>query len=510
MTEDEEEKSIFDDNSDQNDFSQIDFFSDEDEDSADSYSDEGTTSEHEADEEKEYTSPEDSGDGTSEGSVETEYSTEDDDEEDGVPAFSPDEASKLKGNVGKNEERFNRRFFLGIGVSVIFVLVLLCIVKPGMDFSFLTKEKEPPRQVEVNPDFDNLEESAVTLSEPAPIPKPQPEQNQPEQNKQEAQDTPQKTQSTAPALEIPDTRADRLQSKVISGIKGLTGTQEKYATDYEKTKEINSLSAANNERLTALTANRPSMEEYTKAMATMAGMQNTYAVQNDQGGKQGFYNNGRGQGGNGQWLGLSTVWQGTIFEVITTSEINTDLPGEVTARLSKNIYSSQDGRFLLIPQNSILLGQYNSSISYAQSRAQIIWHTIIRPDGYQIDLGGMNGTDAKGASGVKGFVNDHPMAYVKAIFLMSTFNLMNSGLQRQVDNQRASSFVKDVAANTQNTMNKLSEKLIDRAMDVQPTIKIKAGTKMNVVVNQNLSLPALEDFEITDRYKRNAKPQGVH
>ena len=438
------------------------------------------------------------------------YSTEDGEEEgSAVPQYSPEDASKLGNSSGKNEERFNRRFFLGIGISVIFVLVLLCILKPGMDFSFLTKEKEPPKAVEVNPDFDNLEESAVTYSEP---PKKKEERKDEPPAQQEPEPEPQVVvqQQAVAALEIPDTRADRLQGKAISGIKGLTSTQEKYSTDYEKTKEVNSLAAAREARLASLTSNRPSMEEYAKAMSSMAGMGNTYAVQNDQSGKQGFYNNGRGTGGEGVWLGLSTVWQGTIFEVTTTSEINTDLPGEVTARLSKNIYSSQDGRYLLIPQNSILLGQYNSSISYAQSRAQIVWHTIIRPDGYQIDLGGMNGTDAKGASGVKGFVNDHPMAYVKAIFLMSTFNLMNSGLQRQVDNEKASSFVKDVAANSQNTMNKLSEKLIERAMDVQPTIKIKAGTKMNVVVNQNLQLPAVEDFPVTDRYKRNAKPQGVH
>ena len=511
MIDEDEDKSMFDGLSEGGDDSQIDFF--ERDDGLSEYETEDTRDG--GGQEEEFYASEDEAEGSGETEDESgegnenTYSTIDDGEEDGVPAFSPEEASRLKGNTGKNEERFNRKLFLGIGVSVLFVLVLLCIMKPGMDFSFLSQEKEPPRKVEVNPDFDDLESSAVTVQENKPRPKPRVEENV--SDEEPVRETPVQTvQSSAPALEIPDTRADRLQAKQISGIKGLTGTQDNYATDYEKTKEVNSLAAARNERLAALTSNRPSIEEYTKAMSSMAGMNNTYAVQNDQSGKQGFYSNGRGQGGGGQWLGLSTVWQGTIFEVVTTSEINTDLPGEVTARLSKNIYSSQDGRFLLIPQNSILLGQYNSSISYAQSRAQIVWHTIIRPDGYQIDLGGMNGTDARGASGVKGFVNDHPMAYVKAIFLMSTFNLMNSGLQRQVNNQKASSFVQDVAANTQNTMNKLSEKLIDRAMDVQPTIKIKAGTKMNVVVNQNLTLPALEDFEVTDRYKRNAKPQGVH
>lgn len=102
--------------------------------------------------------------------------------------------------------------------------------------------------------------------------------------------------------------------------------------------------------------------------------QTTYAQQNDQNGKNSFYNQNRGNV-SGQWLPLNSVWQGTIFVVPLTSDISTDLPGECTAVVTKNVYSSQDGRYLLIPQNSKLLGSYNSSISYSQSRVQVGWHT---------------------------------------------------------------------------------------------------------------------------------------
>lgn len=308
------------------------------------------------------------------------------------------------------------------------------------------------------------------------------------------------------SVEIPDTRNDSLQGKRISGIKGLSSTQESYSTDYHQTIAKNTTSTGNTGGYTL-----PSKEEYmnnvlgaySQAYGNATSQNNSYAVQNDQAGKNSFYNNGRNGSnvGQGEYLNLNTLWQGTIFEAVLTSEINTDLPGEITARISKNIYSSQDGRFLLIPQNSVVYGTYNSSISYSQSRVQVAWHTLIRPDGYQIQLGNMNGTDAKGASGLKGFVNDHPLAYLKAIGLMSAFSIVNTEFSKQMGNTQ-NEYVQDLLANSQNVTVELGDKLIDRAMNVQPTIKIKSGTKINIVVNQNLTLPPCEDIPVTQAYHK--------
>jgi len=307
-------------------------------------------------------------------------------------------------------------------------------------------------------------------------------------------------------VEIPDTRNDRLQGKSISGIKGLTSTQKKYQTDYDDTVAKNTSSSASSSGYSL-----PSKDEYMKnvmsayssAYGNATSQNNGYSVQNDQEGKSSFYNNGRDSqsAGTGTWLGLNTIWQGTIFEATLTSELNTDLPGEITARTAKNIYSSQDGRYLLIPQNSILYGTYNSSISYSQSRVQVVWNKLVRPDGYAIDLGSMNATDAKGASGVGGFVNDHPLAYLKAIGLMSVFSIMNTEFataNSDTDNE----YVQNVIANSQQVTNDISDKLIDRALNVQPTIKVKAGTKINIVANQTLSIPPCEQIPVTQQYRR--------
>lgn len=313
--------------------------------------------------------------------------------------------------------------------------------------------------------------------------------------------------------EVPDTRTDGLQSMSINGIKGISSTQKNYltpdniSTAYSDSAKIQTTSSNGS----ALSSSNPyakfglpDQSTYTNQLLSQyASSNNSYAQQNDQSGKNTFYNQNRGTV-SGQWLPLNTIWQGTIFDATLTSDISTDLPGECTAVITKNVYSSQDGRYLLIPQNSKLLGSYNSSISYSQKRVQVGWHTLIRPDGYMVNLGNFNATDAKGASGLKGAINDHPFAYLKAIALMSAVSIVNSEIQ-STSAASSNEYVQNVMANSQQVATTLGEKLIDRAMDVQPTIKIKAGTVINIVANTNLELPVLEPWEVTEPYHKSKR-----
>jgi type IV secretion system protein VirB10 len=312
----------------------------------------------------------------------------------------------------------------------------------------------------------------------------------------------------------PDTRNDRLQEKNIQGIKGITPTQQQYLSGPGR---LDAAELPGQQQIDPNNANpyaqfgMPSKEDYTAQMLALqqgqgqqqspGGGSLSYAAQNDQSGKTAFYNRGRENSGNGYWLPAASIWQGAIFEATLTSRINTDLPGECTALISKNVYSSQDGRYLLIPQNSRLLGTYNSSISYSQKRVQVGWHTLIRPDGYYINLGNMQAADPHGAAGLPGRINEHPWQYLKAIILLSAMNIVNSELNysmAETNNQ----YVQNVMANTQEIANLLGGKIIDRAMDVQPTITIKEGTKINIVANYNLVLPPIEPYPVKYPYRR--------
>lgn len=458
-----------------------------------------------------------------------------------------EEASKMNGGNQKKKKKppkLNKSQILGIVVGVAFLMVGIIIFTPAAD---LVKNQNKDKPTPSTPMFSNYE--GLAENDPnAPPAKSLQEQLEEKKREEEAKKAEEQKKieengginpkytaksdepklivkngasgrtstvgGSGTTLDIPDTRNDALQGKRISGIKGLTNSQANYATNYDAKKEENSRIAAslktNSSGRTSTTSNSNgygnavSKSEY----ASMLQNSNSYAQQNDQAGKKSFYENGRDETVSGQYLGLNSIWQGTIFEVVLTSDINTDLPGEITGRVAKNVYSSQDSRYLLIPQNSVVIGTYNSSISYAQSRIQVQWNTLIRPDGYSINLGGMNGTDDKGASGIKGFINDHPLAYVKAIALMSVFSIANTQFQNSIDSA-SSTYAQNVAANTQEVVNELGDKLIDRAMNVQPTIKVKAGTKLNIVANQTIYLPPVEDLPVTQRYKRGALPKEI-
>lgn len=300
----------------------------------------------------------------------------------------------------------------------------------------------------------------------------------------------------------PDTSANRLQARTIQGIKGLSDSAHNSALAEANTQNTGSTNPY-------AQFGMPPKEEYMQQMLSMYGQQsgasygtgNEYADQNGWQQKNNFYTQGRENAGQGQWLPPNTVLMGTIFTVELMNNINTDLPGSVTGRVTKNIYSA-DGKYLLIPQGSLVIGQYNSSISYAQSRVQVGWHTLIRPDLYQISLGNMEGTDAQGAAGIKGFINDHPIEYVKAFGFLSLVNLINLEFKNQMDEYADNEYVQNILVDAQSVTTQLGAKIVDRALNIQPTITIKAGTIINVVANTNLTLPVLDPYPVEAPYRR--------
>lgn len=217
----------------------------------------------------------------------------------------------------------------------------------------------------------------------------------------------------------------------------------------------------------------------------------SYETQNMQGNKIGFYEKNKTEFTGGYYLSEESVWTGTIIPAVLLTGITTDLPGQIKAQVTENIFDSLTGRMLLIPQGSILIAEYNSSVSYSQKRIQIAWNTLIRPDGYRVNLGNMNGVDNAGFSGIKGWVDDHIFEYIKAMGLISVFTAINGEFDnqmKQLNNQYASNLLQQ----NQTVINQLGAKLIDRALDVQPTLFLNSGKKVNVFVNKPIMLPALK------------------
>lgn len=208
-------------------------------------------------------------------------------------------------------------------------------------------------------------------------------------------------------------------------------------------------------------------------------------------------------GGNLTPIPENSIYPGTVLPAVLVNGINTDYPGTITARIISPIYDSKTGKNLLIPQGSILRGSYSSS-SIGVARVQIAWQTlIINRDGldYVVNLGSMVGVDPKGYSGIKGSLNDHAFQYVRAAGLSCLFTLINSNIFTYTNAQK-NKLAQEMIADSQEIGNKLADKLMERALDIQPTVIVPGKTKINVDVDKILTLVPFKKDRATEPYVR--------
>ena len=217
--------------------------------------------------------------------------------------------------------------------------------------------------------------------------------------------------------------------------------------------------------------------------------------------KENFFNNNSGTVGNGYYMSKSSLWDGTIISAALVTSIDTANPGVVIARVTENVYSSYDHSYLLIPEGSMLFATYNSSVSYGQNRVQVAWNLLIRPDNYRIQLGNMNGVDSQGASGYKGHVNNHTFETLKAMGMIAMFSIIQTEVTNTIDNQ-SNEYIQNSLTDVYAEASKIGNKILDRALDIQPTIKIGHGKEIKLITNGPLELPPVEVNQVTQKYVR--------
>lgn len=179
---------------------------------------------------------------------------------------------------------------------------------------------------------------------------------------------------------------------------------------------------------------------------------------------------------------------GHVIRAVTLRGINSDLPGEVTAMVTDNVYDSATGRHLLIPSWTKLFGVYNSEVAYGQERAQIAWTRLVFPDGSTLELGGMPGADMAGFTGFRDEVDNH---YGRLIGFSLLSSVMAAGFQLsqpdstapqgQLSNQQV------VAGEVGREMTQLGLEVTRRNLNVQPTIRVRPGYKFTVTVNRDIA-----------------------
>ena len=178
------------------------------------------------------------------------------------------------------------------------------------------------------------------------------------------------------------------------------------------------------------------------------------------------------------------VQAGTIISAALITGIRSDLPGQIPAQVTEAVFDSPTGRAKLIPQGARVIGQYDSRIAFGQSRALLVWTRLIMPNGNSIVLERQPGADASGYSGLEDEVNNHWGALSKAALLSTLLSGGSEAGTSGSDND----FVQAIRRGGSQSFDQVGQRVVSRNLDIQPTLTIRPGFPVRVIVNRDLVL----------------------
>ncbi|WP_446926984.1 TrbI/VirB10 family protein [Rhizobium johnstonii] len=174
---------------------------------------------------------------------------------------------------------------------------------------------------------------------------------------------------------------------------------------------------------------------------------------------------------------------GAVISAALITGIRSDLPGQITAQVTENIYDSPTGRILLIPQGTRVIGQYDNNVQFGQSRVLLVWNRLIFPNGRSIVLERQPGADAEGYAGLQDGVDYHWWDLAKAAGL-STLLSVGAELATNSDDR----LIQAIRNGGQDTINDAGQQMVRRQLNIAPTLTIRPGFPVRVIVTRDLVL----------------------
>jgi type IV secretion system protein VirB10 len=177
------------------------------------------------------------------------------------------------------------------------------------------------------------------------------------------------------------------------------------------------------------------------------------------------------------------IQAGAVIPAALVTGLRSDLPGQITAQVTENVFDSPTGRHLVIPQGARLIGTYDNRVSFGQSRVLLVWTRLILPNGRSIVLERMPGADEQGFSGLEDGVDYH---WGRLFLAAGLSTLLGVGLELGSNNE--SDIARAIRESGQDTVGRTGEEIVRRQLAVQPTLTVRPGFPVRVIVNRDLIL----------------------
>ena len=183
---------------------------------------------------------------------------------------------------------------------------------------------------------------------------------------------------------------------------------------------------------------------------------------------------------------------GTIIPAALVTGIDSELPGAVVGQVTRDVYDSRSQYHILVPKGSRLVGEYDDQVAYGQNRALVAWTRLVFPDGRSVALPGLDAKDLRGYSGLRGRVDRHFAQTFGSAVLLAT---VGAGAQLALPDgggreDYAQSPQEVIAGQIALELSRVASKVVERGLDVQPTLRIAPGHRFTVFLARDLAFAA--------------------
>ncbi len=194
------------------------------------------------------------------------------------------------------------------------------------------------------------------------------------------------------------------------------------------------------------------------------------------------------------------LYEGTTLDTVLMNRLDGDAAGPVKVLLSNPVYS-HDRQHVLIPEGTIVLGEARKIGAAGlgqQRRMAVVFHRLIMPDGYSVDLDQFHGLDQLGEEGLKDKVNNHYLEIFGTSIALGV--IAGAGEIEEGGGTITTSGSQAFTTGAASSVSQSATTVLDRFMQIPPTITIREGRRVKVYFTQDMLLPAYENHTIPQTY----------
>jgi type IV secretion system protein VirB10 len=187
------------------------------------------------------------------------------------------------------------------------------------------------------------------------------------------------------------------------------------------------------------------------------------------------------------------VFEGTTIDTVLTNRLDGEFAGPVKVMVTNPVYS-QDRQHVLIPEGTFILGDVQKVGGLGQKRLAVTFHRLLMPDGYSVDLDQFHGLDQIGDTGLKDQVNNH---YVQIFGTSIALGIIVGAAQATNSNSSLTETGSEAyRSGIASSLSQSSANVLDRFINIPPTINIREGHRIKVYITQDMLLPGYENHTV--------------